>query len=98
MAYVKAVEMEFLSSSTVMDALMPCRMPEASLHRTELCETQVDPPQELPAVRAFTVVAAAEKYRPLTDSMDDAVVDSTTWLSPVRIGVGYVNVKLWMDC
>jgi hypothetical protein len=64
----------------------------------ELCETQIEPPQELPAVRAFTVVAAAEKYRPLTDSMDDADVENTTWLSPVRIGVGYVNVKLWMDC
>jgi hypothetical protein len=95
---VNALEIEFLSSSTVTDALMPGRMPEESLHRMELWETHIEPPQELPAARALTVVAAAEKYMPLSDRIVDAVVESTTWLSPVRIGVGYVKVKLWMDC
>jgi hypothetical protein len=61
LTYVNEVETEFLSSFTVTDAPKPGRIPEASLHRMELCETQTDPPQVLPAVRAFTVVAAAEK-------------------------------------
>ena len=58
---VKAVEIEFLSSFTVADALKPGRMPEDNLHRMELCDTHTEPPQELPAILALMVVAAAEK-------------------------------------
>lgn len=35
---------------------------------------------------------------PLSESIDDAVVESTTRLSPAKIGVGYVKVKTWTDC
>ena len=58
---VNAVEMEFLSSFTVADALKPGRIPEDNLQRIELWDTQIEPPHELPAIRPLTVVAAAEK-------------------------------------
>ena len=35
---------------------------------------------------------------PLSESIDDAVVESTTWPSPVKMGMGYVKVKIWTDC
>jgi hypothetical protein len=58
---VNAVEIEFVSSFTVTDAPKPGRIPEDNLHRMELSDTHTEPPQELPAVLALMVVAAAEK-------------------------------------
>ena len=44
------------------------------------------------------VVCAAEKYTPLIERTDEAVVESRRWLSPVTIGVGYVKRKFCTDC
>ena len=79
--YKNAADIEFLRSFTVTLALDPGSIPEVSLHRIQLCDTQNEPPQELAAVRALTVVAAAEKKIPLSVSTDDAVVKYTRLLS-----------------
>ena len=61
LTYENAVDIEFLRLFTVADTLKPGPTPEDSLHRMELWDTQDEPPQELPAVRALTVVVASEK-------------------------------------
>ena len=61
LTYEYEVENEFRRLFTVADTLKFGPIPAESLHRMELCDTQNEPPQELPAVRAFTVVVAAEK-------------------------------------